>query len=241
MQAPHEHHDGIGFSTPPAARDPVSESIPTPGTHSKTGIDPSDRSLQNPEYCSVGVGESRYTAGKTPVAKQQTEYDGLLLSELVGPQGLRKPSDGRNAITLPQVSQGFPSAICVEEMVSRQAQFFAAFQPKDVGSSAPARSSLFLLHSGLPPLVEGDDRCSQDLNGPPVPIACNHGCASAEALAHAALARHHDDLVFDLRHALRHLHALAHRGHDVRGDLCGLELFGHVCHPEDAESASREY
>src|SRR2546422_194232 len=56
-------------------------------------------------------------------------------------------------------------------------------------------------------------------------------------LPDAPFAGHHDDLVLDAGHALRHLHALAHCRHDVRGDLGGLEFLGHDKTSRDFEAA----
>src|SRR6266545_4042214 len=126
-------------------------------------------------------------------------------------------------------------------MVWRQTQLFAALQAEDADSSSTARPSPLLPHRSPPLLVEGDDRGSQDLDWLPVPVARNHGGASANALAHAPLSRHDDELVLDAGHALGHFHALAHRRHDVRGNLGGLEFFGHAFTGRDAESDSRGY
>src|SRR6266705_4234555 len=103
----------------------------------------------------------------------------------------------------------------------------------DVGPSA--QNSFLLSDDGLTFTIEGNHRRAQRFDGLPVPVACKDGRAAPETLSDATLSRHHDDLVFDAGHALRHLHALAHRCHYVRRNLSGLELFGHDVTSEDIE------
>src|SRR2546427_12775783 len=103
----------------------------------------------------------------------------------------------------------------------------ATLEMKEIYVGASAQGSFLLSDDGLTLTIEGNHRRPQRFDGLPVPVACKDGRASPETLSDAAFPRHHDDLVFDPGHALRHLHALAHRCHDVRGNLRGLKLFRH--------------
>src|SRR3972149_3412645 len=192
LETPDQGHDGIGLATPPSAGDSVSISVLSPWTNLENRIQTSDRALQHLEDSYVGVGESDHTTRQPAIAQQETQENGLILREFVRSRRFRQPSDGGDPIAPPQVPDGFPLGVRVQEMVACEAQFSATSKPKGLDGRPPVHDSLLLLDDRLSLFVKRDYGGAEGFDGLQICILLDNSGAATDALAEPALPRQAD-------------------------------------------------